>query len=279
MSRLIDRSFHTILLISPDSTQTKTFQIHSRHILRIKLYIIGSVVFVLLLFGIIMTLTLQIFSHQSQITDLQTIITKMESDARLVDSLRIKEAIKDIEDNIKEIDSYVRARLTNQVSAGGESDTNKSPDASIYNFYRNYTKYLYQKIKTLPLGYPKSGELKSEFGYRANPFSGRGSEFHKGIDIKGEIGEPIYCTADGTVESADWDRGYGKCVKIRHKSGYTTIFGHLSAFNVEAGQNVKAGDIIGYVGNTGRSTGPHVHYEIRKNDEPINTHWFVSLTN
>ncbi|MGB9696891.1 MAG: M23 family metallopeptidase [Ignavibacteria bacterium] len=279
MSRLIDRSFHTILLISPDSSQTKTFQIRSKHILQVRRYIIGSVIFVLVLFGIITTLILQIFSNRNQIVHLNTVITKMESDARLVDSLRIKEAIREIEYNIKEIDSYVRARLTNQISAGGESDTNKPPDASIYNFYRNYTKYLYQKIQTLPLGYPKSGELKSEFGYRANPFSRRGSEFHKGIDIKGEIGEPIYATADGTVESADWDKGYGKCVKIHHKSGYTSIFGHLSAFNVEPGQHIKAGDIIGYVGNTGRSTGPHLHYEIRKNDEPINTNWFVSLNN
>lgn len=279
MSKLIDKSFHTILLISPDSSQTKTFQIRSKHIIRIRTYIIGTVVFVLGLFGIITALILQIFSNKNQIADLHTIITKMESDARLVDSLQIKEAIREIEYNIKEIDSYVRARLTNQISAGGESDTNKSPDASIYNFYRNYTKYLFQKIQTLPLGYPKSGELKSEFGYRANPFSGRGSEFHKGIDIKGEIGEPIYATADGIVESADWDKGYGKCVKINHKSGYTTIFGHLSTFSVEPGQKVKAGDVIGYVGNTGRSTGPHLHYEIRKNNESINTHWFVSLNN
>lgn len=279
MGRLIDRSFHTILLISPDSNQTKTFQIHSKHISRVRTYIIGSITFVLVLLGIITALILQIFSNQNQIASLNTVISKMESDARLVDSLRIKETIREIEYNIKEIDSYVRTRLTYQVSAGGESDTNRAPDASIYNFYLHHIKYLYQKIQTLPLGYPKSGELKSEFGYRANPFSRRGSEFHRGIDIKGEIGEPVYATADGIVEFADWDKGYGKCLKIHHKSGYTTIFGHLSAFNVEPGQYIKAGDIIGYVGNTGRSTGPHLHYEIRKNDEPINTHWFVSLNN
>jgi len=279
MRKIIDRSFHTILLISPDSTQTKTFHIHSKHISRIRTYIICFVVFAFVLFGIITALFLQIYSNNNQITHLNLVIKKMESDARLVDSLKIKEAIKEIEFNIKEIDTYVRTRLNNQISAGGESDTNKSPDASLYNFYRNYTRYLYQKIQTIPLGYPKSGELKSEYGYRANPFSRRGSEFHKGIDIKGEIGEPVYATADGIVEFADWYNGYGKCVKIHHKSGYTTIFGHLSAYNVEPGQYIKAGDIIGYIGNTGRSTGPHIHYEIRKNDEPINTHWFVSLNN
>jgi murein DD-endopeptidase MepM/ murein hydrolase activator NlpD len=129
----------------------------------------------------------------------------------------------------------------------------------------------------IPLGYPFFGEMRSDYGYRPNPFGGRGSEFHKGIDWKGNVGDTVRCTGDGEIVNADWDKGYGKCVTIKHTNGIECLYGHLSEFNVTSGQKVKAGDVIGFIGSTGRSTGPHLHYEIRVNGIDINPHYFLTL--
>jgi murein DD-endopeptidase MepM/ murein hydrolase activator NlpD len=92
---------------------------------------------------------------------------------------------------------------------------------------------------------------------------------HEGIDLAGPIGTPVYSTAEGTVIFAGWSSGYGRLIKIQHENGIETRFGHLNAIRVEVGQRVSRGDRIGDMGNSGRSTGPHLHYEIRVNGEPL----------
>ncbi len=114
-----------------------------------------------------------------------------------------------------------------------------------------------------------SPAFTSSFGMRTHPILG-GRRAHKGVDLAMPTGSPIYATADGVISRADWFSGYGLYVAIEHGGELQTRYGHMSRLNVEAGQQVKKGDIIGYVGSTGRSTGPHLHYEVRIAGEAVN---------
>ena len=118
---------------------------------------------------------------------------------------------------------------------------------------------------TMPSIWPAAGYVSSPYGLRFG-----GTEFHQGIDIAAEMGTPIVATADGVVTAAGWNGGYGNMVDIDHGSGIVTRYGHASAVAVTVGQEVRRGEVIAYVGSTGRSTGPHVHYEVRVNGAPVN---------
>ena len=120
-----------------------------------------------------------------------------------------------------------------------------------------------------PSIWPAHGWLTGTFGGRSDPFTGEPG-YHQGIDIATEKGQPIYATADGTVESASYTGDYGNLVVLRHAFGLTTRYGHLSGFIVKPGQRLRRGDVIGYVGSTGRATGAHLHYEIVANGSLIN---------
>jgi Membrane proteins related to metalloendopeptidases len=119
---------------------------------------------------------------------------------------------------------------------------------------------------------PAKGWITSRFGYRMSPFSGK-TALHAGLDIAAAPGSPVYAPADGVIIFASYDEGYGKLVSVDHGYGVTTRFGHMSQIYVQTGQRVNKWDVIGAVGNTGRSTGPHLHYEVRINGtavDPIN---------
>lgn len=115
---------------------------------------------------------------------------------------------------------------------------------------------------------PAKGWLTSRFGYRTSPFSGK-SVLHAGLDIAAAPGSPVYAPADGVVTFASYDEGYGKLVSIDHGYGVSTRFGHMSQIYVQVGQRIGKWDVLGAVGNTGRSTGPHLHYEVRINGTPV----------
>ena len=118
---------------------------------------------------------------------------------------------------------------------------------------------------TTPSIWPTAGYVSSPYGLRFG-----GSEFHQGVDIAAEIGTPIVATADGVVTAAGWNGGYGNMVDVDHGGGIVTRYGHASAVAVTVGQQVRRGEVIAYVGSTGRSTGPHVHYEVRVDGQPVN---------
>ncbi|MEO0329095.1 MAG: M23 family metallopeptidase [Pseudomonadota bacterium] len=119
----------------------------------------------------------------------------------------------------------------------------------------------------VPLGRPlKGGQVSSRYGKRKDPFNGR-IAMHGGIDFRASRGTPVLASGDGKIVKAGRNGGYGKVVEIRHSNGYTSRYAHLSRISVKNGQKVKSGQIIGKVGSTGRSTGPHLHYEVRRNDK------------
>ena len=122
----------------------------------------------------------------------------------------------------------------------------------------------------MPSIWPHAGKINNEFGFRRNPFGGRAYEFHPGMDIDGERGESVLAPASGTVVKAGWTGGYGNMIEVSHGNGLTTRYGHLSKIDVAVGDTITRGQLIGYVGSTGRSTGPHLHYELRLNDRSVN---------
>jgi murein DD-endopeptidase MepM/ murein hydrolase activator NlpD len=120
-----------------------------------------------------------------------------------------------------------------------------------------------------PSIWPAHGWLTGTFGGRSDPFTGEPG-FHQGLDISTEKGQPVFATAEGSIEAASYSGDYGNLIVLKHAFGLKTRYGHLSSFTVKPGQQVKRGDVIGYVGSTGRSTGAHLHYEILANGKLIN---------
>lgn len=132
-------------------------------------------------------------------------------------------------------------------------------------------------IQPVPAKYLK--QVASGYGPRIDPHYGT-IRFHEGMDFSANIGTPVYAPGNGTVTLADWKAGYGKCITIDHGFGYETVYAHLNKYNVRVGQKVKRGEKIGEVGNTGKSTGPHLHYEVHvrgKIDNPAK-YYFMDLT-
>lgn len=129
----------------------------------------------------------------------------------------------------------------------------------------------------VPTLWPVAGEVTGHFGERLDPFSGEGA-FHAGVDIASHYGDAIHVTADGVVTEVGTRTGYGRIVIVDHGFGISTWYGHLSAFNTQIGMQVKSGDVIGYEGQSGRSTGPHLHYEVRIYDTPVNPARYLRST-
>ena len=130
-------------------------------------------------------------------------------------------------------------------------------------------------VAGLPQVLPASLEyISSGFGYRADPFTGAGA-FHPGLDFRGPLGAPIYAAARGIVSFVGQRSGYGNCVEIDHGNGLITRYAHMSGFRTVVGKPVQPGEVIGLIGSTGRSTGPHLHFEVRINDRPVNPRPFL----
>lgn len=132
----------------------------------------------------------------------------------------------------------------------------------------------WMRLAAAPTLWPVQGRISGSFGERIDPFSGEGA-FHRGVDISAEIGTRVVAPADGVVQYADLMNGYGRTITLDHGNGITTLFGHLSGFAVSPGEQIHRGDTLGYVGSSGRSTGPHLHYEVRIFNTPVNPHKYL----
>lgn len=161
--------------------------------------------------------------------------------------------------------------LAPMIPPGGDADAERAgrilEGLDRMNLYR-------LAVEKAPFAMP----LKTSFRYTSG-FGRRWGRMHEGIDMAGAQGSPIYATADGTVVHAGWESGYGNLVKIRHEFGIETRYGHLSKVRVEVGQKVSRGDKIGDMGNTGRSTGTHLHYEVRTGGSATNPMTFIKAAN
>lgn len=275
----MDKKTATVLVVSNHNKETISFNIPYKHIKNIKLYsgIICSLIFAMIATIFAFFININTLSNTNNELNLQ--LSDIKKQNELLDSMKVRNKINIIEERLNNIDKYLNERGVKEDLSymGGEYKESGHNIFEIFDLFDEHSQYVYENINKIPAGYPYIGEIKSEYGYRKNPFGGSGIEFHSGIDLKGSVGAPVLATADGTVKTAEWQGGFGKCVTLLHKFGYETIYGHLSEFNVTSGENVKTGDTIGYIGSTGRSSGPHLHYEIKHNGVDINPNIFLNL--
>lgn len=165
--------------------------------------------------------------------------------------------------------------------AGQSLTPNIKESIEEYNFLKAasfgsiYHRYAFRwQSHTQPSLWPVNGVLRSSFGGRADPFSGEGA-FHTGIDLSAPTGTPVHATADGVITSAGWSGDYGKLIIVDHGNGLETYYAHLSQLLVVAGQEVRRGEVIALSGETGRATGPHMHYEVRLAGTPVNPYKYL----
>jgi murein DD-endopeptidase MepM/ murein hydrolase activator NlpD len=275
-----------------NAAQPGVVQVKAKHINSLKLVVATVFIMVMVLMTAIFRLNSIAVKQsqensrlQSQIAALQSQLEKENEEALLINAekegSRSKAVgyITDIQSKLKRINEYMNKRGLRGFSFKKLNISNNKPvnDTKLYSDFNKYLDKLVNNIAYMPMGYPRLSSFTSFFGYRSNPFDFGGGEFHPGIDFRGHSGGPVKCTASGRVIFAGRAGGYGNCVRIKHPNNLETWYGHLSKIKVKEGQRVTVGDLIGKVGSTGRSTGPHLHYEIRKNGKPVNPKQYLSL--
>ena len=172
--------------------------------------------------------------------------------------------------------NYDRPASSKDLAIGGETIVSPKPFPTESQAEKNQMESQLRVIATtsnqafLPTMWAHLGKINNEFGMRRNPFGEQSYEFHAGLDIDGEHGDVVAVPANGIVTEAGWKGGYGNMIEVDHGNGLKTRYGHLSRIAVQVGAAVGRGQIIGLIGSTGRSTGPHLHYELRLYDKPIN---------
>ena len=193
-------------------------------------------------------------------TEKDTVITaavqKLSSRSALIDEMLAKIGIHQEISKDDDVPAHVAANIS--ANSGGPFIALKPQAVDLLN----RTDHSLATLRQLPLGMPAHGALASSFGIRLDPFNHRRA-FHAGMDIKNDDDGKVFATADGVVKEADWNGSFGRYVEIDHENGYSTAYAHLSTFAVKAGSPVQRGQLIGYIGSSGRSTGPHLHYELR----------------
>jgi murein DD-endopeptidase MepM/ murein hydrolase activator NlpD len=283
---------HSTIIITGSSQETKIFKIKQKYIENFRLYknlFAGAGIFLFFLIGGL-AYYIGYGNNQNQLKQLTGQIAHLKN--RLYDKSE-KNKMKEMLDNLNEaeasldkIEKYLRDREVKSFAIGKKESDNgvggeyypaDELNVDLIREKKEKINDLLEKIQSVPMGLPYDGRLTSDFGVRGNPISGEGSEFHPGLDLAGNQGDPIHTTANGTVSYANIRGGYGNCVVIKHGYGYETLYGHMSRINVKVEQKVKAGDVIGFVGSTGRSTAPHVHYEVIHNQEKENPKKFLKF--
>ena len=254
------------------------------HIRRICLHKRWLKVFAVLVFAVLCTLAYGFYGLTQQAQHLRTeqenqrLRSENERQRQELRNLNNRvDAVEDTSRRLAEISGLSQEQRVIMHARGGPSFPVDSAGLAALD---NKTSQLEQQLRKYeealreggmtPSLQPVDGRLESGFGGRRNPFGGSSFEFHTGQDIDAPWGAPVVAAATGRVIVAGWQHGYGQVVYIDHGSGLTTRYGHLSQIGVKVGQNVLRGENLGRVGSTGRSTGPHLHYEVRINDNPVN---------
>jgi murein DD-endopeptidase MepM/ murein hydrolase activator NlpD len=288
-------NFSTIIIVNKNQEQTQAIRVKTKHLKRIKHYVASVICLVALLVGSIVYLNSKDNKHELEKRQLLTQIAQLKSKGPLTANATVPAVvspsttsasnyIQSIQGKLQKIDDYLRKRglkgfSTKSVGGNGNAEESKLTDTEKYSMYDEYLSRLVTSVAFTPMGYPRLSSITSVFGYRSDPFDSENAEYHPGIDFKGAKGDPVHVTADGEVIFTGRKGGYGNCIIVQHKNDFQTLYGHLSHINVSEGQEVNTGDIIGKVGSTGRSTGTHLHYEVRKNGKPINPVKFLTLNN
>jgi len=270
----------TILFVNKNPQVIKPIQVSSKLILNWKKYLLALSLLFFSLIGIIVYLT----SNKIEQNKLQEALSKKLHSMHLlmteVDTNSMREKFTKIDKELSTINGFLKSRGIQPAfkgPEGGEADKDVVSADEITDFYEGYLNRIIYNISYTPLGLPFPGSITSTFGHRENPFGGSNVETHKGLDIKGPFGGEVKAMAKGEVEFAGVKGGYGNCIILKHGNGFETLYGHLSKILVSVGQQIDIGQQIGNIGSTGRSTGPHLHYEVHRNGQKINPEAFLTL--
>ena len=274
----------TVLLLSNNGSKTRSFNTRANHIkyLTISLaifFVLSSCSFFLLYkyYNISRVASLEAEQAKNQLLNTVSALSQNITSGEQLDRTLVKRLIL-IENKLIDMQSTLKKKGINKsLSIGEDFDTSEMLSTKYLEFLEKDIDGMKTTLVSYPLGKPSSGSASSNFGNRIDPINKRNA-FHSGIDLNSRYGNSVIATADGVVEKAGWYGGYGKCVVIRHKNGYKTLYAHLSKIKVKKGVSVKSGQVIGNVGSTGRSTGPHLHYEVIKNNKKINPFPYISLS-
>lgn len=270
----------TILFVNKNAQAIKPLQVSSTLILNWKKYLLALSVIFIFLIGIIVFLTSSNIEQNNLSEALSKKVNSMHLLIAAVDTGAMREKFTKIDKDLSTINGFLKARgvQTNfNEPQGGEENHDIISTEEISNFYEDYLNRIIYNISYTPLGFPFPGRITSNFGHRENPFGGSNVETHKGLDIKGPYGAPVKAMAKGIVEFAGLRGGFGNCIILKHGNGFETLYGHLSKILVQVDQKIDIGEQIGNIGSTGRSTGPHLHYEVHHNGQQINPQSFLTL--
>ncbi len=270
---------YTIMLVTAGHKGAKSFSVKKSHI-RIAFCSVMIFAFV------------SLFSFSTSYIFYKDSATKSQSVNKLISTInllsqdinknkiieaKLKNKLQGIEDTLLEMQEVLNKKgIRKELSIGGEFIPPEKLTLSYVDYMKKDIDYLFNTVKSIPVGTPLKGKINSNFGYRKDPFKSR-SGFHSGLDIDANYGQHVVATANGVVTKASWHTNYGKTVIVKHKDNYETLYGHLSKLKVKEGQEVKVGDVIGKAGSTGRSTGTHLHYEVIKDGKRVNPKNFLSL--
>ncbi|WP_417429043.1 M23 family metallopeptidase [Halpernia sp.] len=268
--------------------------------------LLGGFLFLIFLQSIIIA---KLFSERNY-KNYEVNLVKINTQKDSIDYFKMKTDLGQIDQTIRNLHQFLSSKNIEDQNINFLSKDSLSDAVYVSKQSNRYSQYLVNlqnKLQTIPLGLPTNGYISSNFGKRVNPIPKRtvllasvtGSEnskkdsleankangkpeademqFHKGLDIAVAFGTDVRCAATGTVIFSGQKGGYGNCIIVSHGNGLATLYGHLSELLVKANDVVKVNDIIAKSGNTGRSTGPHLHYEVHKNNTPVNPRLFLNL--
>ena len=270
---------YTIMLVTAGHKGAKSFSVKKSHI-RIAFCSVMIFAFVSLFsFGTSYIYYKDSATKSKSVNKLISTINLLSQDInknKIIEA-KLKNKLQGIEETLLEMQEVLNKKgIKKELSIGGEFIPPEKLTLSYVDYIKKDIDYLFNTVKSIPVGTPLKGKINSSFGYRKDPFKSR-SGFHSGLDIDANYGQHVVATADGVVTKASWHTNYGKTVIVKHKDNYETLYGHLSKLKVKEGQEVKVGDVIGKAGSTGRSTGTHLHYEVIKDGKRVNPKNFLSL--
>jgi len=254
----------SVLFVNNSGKERKAIQVPTALLLSWRKYLTVFIVIITLLCASVCYL---IFKKTSSFYSV-VYKTRLEHANRIKNEInvdKVKASFKSIDQRMKQINQLLAERGLSKLvleNAGGPETFEITDINEVAAFYETELGKAENVIRQTPIGRPIFGEQTSGFGHRYNPFGSGAVEGHTGLDFRGETGETVKTTADGVVVFAGVKGGYGNCVIVQHKNGFQTLYGHLSKINVAQEQKIKSGEKIGEVGSTGRSTGPHLHYEV-----------------
>ncbi|MEJ5055136.1 M23 family metallopeptidase [Sphingobacterium sp. MYb382] len=276
----MSRTKVAVLIIESEGKSTKSIQIPSFVLTHWKKIVISLISMMVLVFFCMVYL---VRSHTSEhysatygtrIQELQKQNKKLATaeEYQQETAQEMKKSLHAIDSTLMRINKKMKSRGLQEIKLKNMGGPIEKEDnvTELSMFYDKQLKMLETKLENMPLGTPHPGPITSSFGYRQNPFGRRSVDRHAGVDLKGNVGDLVKATANGKVIYAGYQSDYGHFVKVQHSNGYETRYAHLLRPKVKAGQRVEAGDVVGLLGTSGRSTGPHIHYEILLNDRKIN---------